>query len=395
VFANPLSTTYPQAFRRTYEQAFNERPAVKLERAELRVVRLPLKFRFETSMGVETEKVFPLLRLCSSGLEGLAEGVMDDKLPVFREETVQTAMTFLNEILPRLIGREFANPEALTRYLEPYRGNYMAKATIEMAFWDLWARKLGQPLHCLLGGVQGAIPVGVSIGIQKDIPATLEMVADHVEQGYKRVKLKIKPGWDVQPVSAVRAAFPKINLTVDANSAYSLADARVFQALDGLQLDYIEQPLAWNDIHDHAKLQAMIITPLCLDESISSAQDARKALESKACRVINIKVGRVGGHLEARKIHDVAAAFGAPVWCGGMLEAGIGRAHNIHLSSVANFTKPGDTSSASRYFDTDIINEALEVENGLMPIPAGAGIGVSLNQAFLETVTLQRQEFGA
>ncbi len=368
---------------------------MKLERAELRVVRLPLKFRFETSMGVETEKVFPLLRLHSDGLEGIAEGVMDDKFPVFREETVQSAMTFLEEFLPRLMGLEFANPEALARYLEPYRGNYMAKAVIEMAFWDLWARHLGTPLHRLLGGVREMIPVGVSIGIQKDIPTTLELVADHVAQGYKRVKLKIKPGWDIQHVTAVRAAFPNINLTVDANSAYSLADARVFQALDGLQLDYIEQPLAWNDIHDHAKLQAMIATPLCLDESISSAQDARKALESKACRVINIKVGRVGGHLEARKVHDVAAAFNAPVWCGGMLEAGIGRAHNIHLSSLANFSKPGDTSSASRYFDTDIINEALEVTSGLMPIPAGAGIGVSLNQAFLETVTLQQQEFKA
>jgi o-succinylbenzoate synthase len=367
---------------------------MKLERAELRVVRLPLKFRFETSMGVETERVFPLLRLQSGGLEGLGEGVMDDRLPLFREETVQSAMTFLEEFLPRLIGHEFANPEALAQYLEPYRGNYMAKATIEMAFWDLWARQLGQPLHCLLGGVRAVIPVGVSIGIQKDVPTTLEMVADHVNQGYKRIKLKIKPGWDVQHVTAVRSAFPNINLTVDANSAYSLAETRVFQSLDELQLDYIEQPLAWNDIHDHAKLQAMIVTPLCLDESISSAQDARKALESKACRVINIKVGRVGGHLEARKIHDVAAAFGAPVWCGGMLESGIGRAHNIHLSSLANFTKPGDTSSASRYFDTDIINEALEVENGLMPIPAGAGIGVSLNEAFLETVTQQKQVFG-
>lgn len=368
---------------------------MKLERAELRVVRLPLKFRFETSMGVETERVFPLLRLRSGGLEGLSEGVMDDRLPLFREETVQSAMVFLEEFLPRLIGREFANPEALARYLEPYRGNYMAKAVTEMAFWDLWARHLAQPLHRLLGGVQDAISVGVSIGIQKDIPATLELVTDHVAQGYKRVKLKIKPGWDVAHVTAVRAAFPNINLTVDANSAYSLADARVFQALDTLQLDYIEQPLAWNDLHDHAKLQAMIATPLCLDESIASAQDARKALESKACRIINIKVGRVGGHLEARRVHDVAAAFGAPVWCGGMLESGIGRAHNIHLSSLANFTKPGDTSSASRYFETDIINEALEVTNGLMPIPTGAGIGVSLNERFLEKVTQQKQEFGA
>ena len=368
---------------------------MKLESAELRVVRLPLKFRFETSMGVETERVFPLLRLRSGGLEGLAEGVMDDKLPLFREETVQSGMVFLEEFLPRLIGREFANPEALVRTLEPYRGNSMAKAVIEMAFWDLWAKQLEQPLHVLLGGVRDAIPVGVSIGIQPSIAATLEMVAPHVQEGYKRIKLKIKPGWDLVPVAAVRAEFPNINLTVDANSAYSLSDTRVFQALDESKLDYIEQPLAWNDIHDHAKLQTLISTPLCLDESISSMYDTRKALESGACRVINIKVGRVGGHLEARRVHDVAQAFGVPVWCGGMLESGIGRAHNIHLSSLANFTKPGDTSSSSRYWETDIINEALEVTDGLMPIPAGAGIGVSLNEAFLETVTLSKQEYKA
>ncbi len=366
---------------------------MKLETAELRIVRLPLKFRFETSTGVETEKVFPLLRLRSQGFEGLAEGVMDDKLPVFREETVQGAMTFLTEILPNLIGQDFANPEALVKTLEPYRGNRMAKAVIEMAFWDLWAKMLGQPLHCLLGGVRTAIPVGVSIGIQSSVAATLEMVAPHVAEGYKRIKLKIKPGWDVIPVSAVRAEFPNINLTVDANSAYSLADTRVFQALDNLKLDYIEQPLAWDDIQDHAKLQQRITTPLCLDESISSVFDTRKALAIDAGRVINIKVGRVGGHLEARRVHDVANSFGAPVWCGGMLEAGVGRAHNIHLSALANFTKPGDTSSSSRYFETDIINEALEVTNGLMPIPEGAGIGVTLNEPFLETVTRFKQEF--
>jgi o-succinylbenzoate synthase len=195
----------------------------------------------------------------------------------------------------------------------------------------------------------------------------------------------------VNAVAAVRGEFPDIALTVDANSAYTLGDARVFQRLDAYNLSYIEQPLAWDDIHDHAKLQALIATPLCLDESISGAPDARKALETKACRVVNIKVGRVGGHLEARRVHDVARSFGAPVWCGGMLETGIGRAHNIHLSTLPNFTLPGDTSSSSRYWEADIIQEPLEVSDGLMPVPAGIGTGVSLNMNIVERVTLQSE----
>ncbi len=366
---------------------------MKIERFELRVVRLPLRFAFETSFGVQSERVFPLLTLTADGITGLSEGVMDDQFPLYREETVQGAMALLTEWLPMLIGKDFANPEALAAFLEPFRGNYMAKATIEMAFWDAWAHSLELPLWKLLGGTRQQIPVGVSLGIQKTPEATVDLVASHLEQGYKRIKLKIKPSWDVVPVAAVRQAFPNIALTVDANSAYTLADTRVFTALDEYNLDYIEQPLAWNDLHDHAELQRRIRTPLCLDESIGSVIDTRKALEIKACRVVNIKVGRVGGHLEARRIHDLAQAFAVPVWCGGMLEAGVGRAHNIHLSSLPNFSKPGDTSSSSRYWVEDIILEPLEVTNGLMPVPTGHGIGVSLNYPVLEKVTLSKVEF--
>jgi len=223
----------------------------------------------------------------------------------------------------------------------------------------------------------------------------VEVVRRHVEQGYRRIKLKIKPGWDVQPVRAVREAFPDIRLTVDANSAYTLADTGRLAALDAFDLTYIEQPLAWDDLVDHAELQRRLRTPLCLDESVASAADARKGLMLGAGRVINLKVARVGGHAEARRVHDVARAFGAPVWCGGMLESGVGRAHNIHLSTLPGFTLPGDTSSASRYWETDVVNEPLEAVDGLMPVPRGPGIGVTLNRDFLAGVSELHEEHRA
>jgi o-succinylbenzoate synthase len=367
---------------------------VKLERAELRVVSLPLLQPFRTSFGAMTDKTFLLLRLFGEGLEGAAEGVMD-AAPMYREETLSGALALLQDtVLPGVLGRRWENPEQLAQHLAPLRGNRMALATLEMAFWDVWTRSLGLPLSTALGGVRRAVPVGVSLGIQPSVEATVDSAVRHAELGYQRVKLKIQPGWDVAVVRAVRAALPELPITVDANASYSLSHLNTLRQLDELGLDYIEQPLAWDDLHDHARLQALMRTPLCLDESISSAQDARKALETAACRLVNIKVGRVGGHLEARRIHDVAAAFGAPVWCGGMLESGVGRAHNIHLATLANFSKPGDTSSSSRYWARDIINEPLETQGGLMPLPPGAGTGVSLDLPFLETVTRTRREVG-
>jgi len=359
---------------------------LRIDSAELRVVRLPLIAPFTTSTGTMYDKVFPLLTLRSGDLEGYAEGVMDP-MPDFLDDTIAGGIDFLQQaILPQVIGASFENPEALNRILRPWRGNWMAKAMVDMAYWDLWAKSMNLPLSTVLGGLGDAVPVGISLGID-DIRDTVEKARMNQALGYRRIKLKIMPGHDLELVSAVRAALPDTPLTVDANTAYTLADMKVMHALDALGLDYIEQPLAYDDLHDHAVLQSRLKTPICLDESIRSAADARKALAGGAARVINIKVGRVAGHLEARRIHDIAAAWDVPVWCGGMLEAGIGRAHNIHLATQPNFRKPGDTSSISRYFKRDIVLEPLEVENGLMPVPPGPGIGVQLDRAFLAEVS--------
>lgn len=366
---------------------------MKIDSAELAILKLDLLKPFETSFGVQTGRTFPLLTLRGEGLEGYAEGVME-RLPFYREETVAGAVALVKDaFLPLILGKDLASPEEVNRLLAPFRGNRMAKALVEMAVWDLFAKQEDKPLSGLLGGVRFAIPVGVSLGIQKSAEATIDLVQLHLDQGYKRIKLKIKPGWDVNLISRVRHAFPDVTLTVDANSCYSLDDVKTLQSLDDFHLDYIEQPLAYDDIIDHARLQSQLKTDICLDESILSAADARKALELKACRVINIKVGRVGGLGEARRVHDVAQYFKAGVWCGGMLESGVGRAHNIHLAALPGFTRPGDTSSSSRYWAQDIINEPLEADNGLMPVPAGPGIGVTLNRPFIETITLDRQQF--
>ncbi|HEX9028595.1 MAG TPA: o-succinylbenzoate synthase [Anaerolineales bacterium] len=366
---------------------------MRIDSAELRIIKLSLLHPFETSFGVQTERTIPILTLYGEGNEGYAEGVMEE-LPLFREEFIAGALPLIKDVfLPRIIGTTIQSPLEINQRLAGFRGNRMAKALVEMAAWDLWAKCLGQPLYALLGGVRQAIPVGVSLGIQKSLEATREQVQKHLAQGYRRIKLKIKPGWDINMLEYIREQFPTATLTVDANSAYSLADITTLRALDQFHLDYVEQPLSYDDIHDHAKLQAQIQTSICLDESILSPEDARKALEIGAGRVINIKVGRVGGHHQARLVHDIAQAFGAPVWCGGMLESGIGRAHNIHLATLPNFMKPGDTSSSSRYWRQDIINEPLETQDGLMPVPSGSGIGVTLNRQFLETVTIAREDF--
>ena len=357
-----------------------------IDAAELRLVRLPLLTPFTIATGTMHEKLFPLVRLFSGDLEGVAEGVMDP-LPDYLEETVAGAADFLSTVLlPGVVGKSFANPQAVGRHLAPWRGNHMARATIEMAFWDLWARSLNLPLQTALGGEGDAIDVGVSLGIAP-LPTTLDRVRSHLDQGYKRIKLKIMRGHDLALVRAVRETFPDAHLTVDANCDYTLADAPLLTQLDDFALDYIEQPLAWDDIHDHAVLQSRMATPICLDESIRTVAHARKALQSDAARVINIKVGRTGGYGAALAIHDLCAAFDVPVWCGGMLESGIGRAHNIHLSTLPNFRKPGDTSSASRYFGRDIIVEKLETRDGRMPVPQGAGTGVTLDHDFLATVS--------
>lgn len=368
--------------------------SIKIETAELRVVSLPLLEPFVISTGTMTDKVFPLLILRGEGLEGIAESVVDTT-PDYLEEITSGSLTFTREVLlPMVLGKRFNTPYALDPLFRPWRGNYMAKASVEMAVWDMWAKSLNIPLKSALGGIRDAVDVGVSVGIMP-LDATLAHVTTRLKQGYKRIKLKIMPGHDVKIVTAVRERFPDISLTVDANNAYTLADMKVLAQLDSLGLDYIEQPLAYDDIVDHGTLQQRLSTPICLDESIRTPADARKALQLDATRVVNIKVGRVGGYASARAIHDLCAAHNVPVWCGGMLEAGIGRAHNIHLATLENFCKPGDTASASRYFKRDIIEEKLEAVNGQMPVPAGPGIGVHLDWDFLDSVTLSKEEFSA
>lgn len=362
---------------------------MKIERVELRELSARLRFRFETSFGSEQDLRKLILTVHAEGLEGYGEVTAGNE-PGYSYETADTAWAALEHyVLPRVVGRSFATAAELLAELAGIRGHNMAVAALETAFWDLQAKAAGVPLWTLLGGVGRDLPVGASIGIQASVDATVEQALRHAEQGYRRLKFKIKPGWDVAPLRAVRSALPDMALSVDANSAYRLTDARTFQLLDELGLDYIEQPLAHDDLADHVKLQAMLATPLCLDESVHSPEDARKALEAGAGRVINVKLGRVRGHLQARRVADVALAFGAPVWCGGMLELGIGRAHNLHMTAHEAFTLPGDTSSASRYWDEDIVEPLLEAVDGVQRLPQGPGLGVTLKRDLIERATVR------
>lgn len=371
------------------------RDALKITGAELRLVRLELLNPFTIATGTMYERVFPLVTLRGDGIEGYAEGVMDT-VPTYLDESLAGSMNLLSEtLLPSVVGRSFANPEQLHAELTRFRGFRMSLAALEMAFYDLWAKSLDLPLMHVLGGHAEAVDVGVSLGIGP-IDDTLRRVEDHVAQGYRRIKLKIRPGHDLAMLHAVRGEFPDTKITADANASFTLADTALLQRIDDIGLDYLEQPLAWDDLHDHAVLQQRIRTPLCLDESIRTAADARKALQSDACRVLNIKVARSGGYVDSLLIHDLCSAFAVPNWCGGMLESGIGRAHNIHLSALPNFSKPGDVSSASRYFRRDIIEQELESTDGRMPVPnTGAGIGVTLDRGFLDSVTIEKREFSA
>jgi O-succinylbenzoate synthase len=292
-----------------------------------------------------------------------------------------------------VVGVSFGHPAELSDRLAHLRGNRMAKAMVETALWDLHARVLGRPLGVVLGGHRDAVECGVSLGLQPSPDALVELVAAHVEQGYRRIKLKIKPGRDVDVLDAVRAAFPTTTLTADANSAYTLDDVARLRSLDRFELDYIEQPLGWDDLVDHATLQRELATPICLDESIVDVASARHAIQLGSAKVVNLKVGRVGGHLEAQRIDELARRSGIALWCGGMLETGVGRAHNIHLATLDGFTKPGDISSASRYWETDVVEQPLECVDGMMPVPSGAGIGVTLDRGAVRRFAVSTERF--
>ncbi|HEY2961870.1 MAG TPA: o-succinylbenzoate synthase [Pyrinomonadaceae bacterium] len=360
---------------------------------ELREIRLPLIHFFETSFGRTTERRIVLARVRDAdGAEGWGECTAGEG-PFYSDEWTDSAWATLCEFLaPMVLGKEVASAADVFALMKPVRGHRMAKATIEIACWDLEAKKLGVPLWKHLGGSQREIACGVSIGIQDTPEMLVEKIRKEVAAGYQRIKIKIKPGWDVDIVAHVRKEFPDIRLMGDANSAYTLADVPLFRELDRFNLMMLEQPLAHNDIFDHAKLQQQIQTPVCLDESIHSAEDATHAIGLGSCRIINVKLGRVGGHAEAKRVERVARENEIPVWCGGMLESGIGRAHNIAMSTLAGFTLPGDVSASARYWEEDIIHPPVTVSpSGIIAAPDAAGIGFDLNLPRIDALTVRQQ----
>ena len=363
---------------------------MRIERLELRLLKLPLVHFFETSFGRVHDKHFILVRLDGGGASGFGECVADQD-PYYSAETNDTCWHIIERfIAPRVVGADFAHPRELFRALKAIRGHNMAKAAVEMAAWDLYARQRGEPLSRTLGGTRDRIASGVSIGIQRSLDDLVAKVERELAAGYQRIKIKVKPGWDVAAVQAIRARFQGIPLMVDANAAYSFADANHLGELDGYDLMMIEQPLDYDDLADHARLQKKLKTPICLDESIKTVAIAREAIAAGACRIINIKPGRVGGFGESIRLHDVCASSGIPVWHGGMLESGIGRAANIHLATLPNFTLPGDIAASRRYFDPDLIDPPIEVAaDGTIAVPTGPGIGVAIREDRVTRTTLK------
>jgi o-succinylbenzoate synthase len=367
---------------------------VKLEQITVRHIKMPMKAPFSTSFGTIDEKEFLLIEAKDqSGTVGWGEAVAF-VAPWYTEETLKTTWHMLEDFLiPILLHKEIGHPDEVSTLFSSIRRNCMAKASIEGAIWDIYAQQTKQSLAQALGGDKERIEVGVSVGIQSSTEALIDLLKGHVNKGYKRVKVKIKPGHDVEVIRAIRAEMPDLPLMVDANSAYTLDDMNVLQQLDAFNLLMIEQPLAVDDIVDHAKLQRKLTTPICLDESITSYEDARKAIELGSCGVINIKIGRVGGLTEARRIHDLCEENNIPVWCGGMLEAGIGRAHNIALTSLSNFVLPGDTAGSSHYWYEDIITPEVIVEDGYIHVPQTAGIGYTHNMKVIDKLTISKKVY--
>jgi o-succinylbenzoate synthase len=358
---------------------------------ELREIRLPLIHFFETSFGRTTERRIILARVTDAdGATGWGECTAGEG-PFYCEEWTETAWAALKDFLaPMVVGREIDGAASTNQLMKKVRGNRMAKAAIETACWDLEARRAGVPLWKHLGGEQAEIACGVSIGIQDSPDSLLEKIEKELAAGYQRIKIKIKPGWDLEVVQRVRERFPDILLTADANSAYTLADIALFRALDKFNLMMIEQPLAHDDIFDHAELQKQIKTPICLDESVCSAEDARRAIDIGACRIVNVKLGRVGGHAEAKRVEAVCREHSIPVWCGGMLESGIGRAHNIAMATLAGFTLPGDVSASARYWKEDIIEPPVTVSSsGTISVPTKPGIGFEVNRSRIDSLTMR------
>ena len=367
---------------------------MRIDHVELRELQMPLVHPFETSFGRTTMRRIVLVRVEAEGATGWGE-VTAGETPLYSYETPETAWHILRDFLiPWTLGKEWRAPGEVAMRFRLIRGHNMAKAALENALWDMAAQQQNLPLARLIGGVLAEIPCGVSIGIQTSAPELLEKIEAEVAAGYQRIKIKVKPGWDVGVLEAIRSRFPRVPLMADANSAYSLADIAHLEEFDRFRLMMIEQPLGWDDLLDHAKLQREIATPICLDESIHNAGDARKALEIGAGKIINIKLGRVGGFTAAREVHDVCRSRNIPVWCGGMLESGIGRAHNIAMSTLPGFTLPGDVSASKRYWAEDIIDPEVTVsDKGTIHVPQSAGLGYAPKEGLIEKLTVRKESF--
>jgi o-succinylbenzoate synthase len=367
---------------------------MKIETITLRELRMRLKSPFETSFGVTQDRRILLVEVVADCVSGWGE-ITSLESPLFNSETTDTAWHIVSDYLaPALVGKEVSVSWELPALLSPFRGHEMAKAGVENALWDAEAKQKGVPLHALLGGRRQEIACGVSLGIRETPEQLVGKVEEELRDGYQRIKLKIKPAKDLEFVAAVRKKFPDITLSVDANSAYALSDASHLQKLDAFHLLMIEQPLQWDEIYEHAKLQALLRTSICLDECITSARHAQSAIELGACRIINIKLGRVGGHTSARRIHDICVQHDIPAWCGGMMESGIGRAHNIAMSTLPGFTLPGDVSASRRYWDEDVIEPEVEVSpNGTIRAPQNPGLGFAVKRDLIERLTTRARSW--
>src|SRR6202050_2822549 len=368
---------------------------MRVQKITLREIHLRLVSPFETSFGKTELRRIVWVEADVDGVTGWGESTAGEN-PFYSYETVETAWLILRDYLwPMLRGREIASAADVWDLLAAVRGHNMAKAAIETAFWDAEAKQKNMPLAQLLGGTRAEIPCGVSIGIQPTTKDLIRTVDKELAAGYQRIKIKIRPGLDVEPVRALRERFPRIRLMVDANSAYQLEDAPLLKKLDEFYLIMIEQPLGYDDIYSHAKLQRQVDTPICRAECLHDMEHARAAIETGSCRIINIKLGRVGGHACARRIHDLCQENSIPVWCGGMLESGIGRAHNIAMSSLANFSLPGDVSASRRYWAEDIIEPEVEVTpQGTIRVPTAPGIGYRPRVDRIESLTQRREGLG-
>lgn len=349
---------------------------------------------FTTSMGTEYDEEHIIVRVDAEGVTGWGECVAEGT-PFYSYETVTTAWHILQDFLiPAILGKNISGVDEAIKSYEKVRGHRMAKAGLEAALWDVFAKSKNISLSKMMGGTRDKIDVGVSVGIQSSEEELIKKIEGYLAEGYKRIKIKIAPGNDIQFVKAVRKEFPEILFQVDANSAYELKHIDLFKQMDEYNLLLIEQPLGYDDIYQHSKLQKQLNTPICLDESIHSLDDTQAAIELDSCRVINIKPGRVGGFTESKLIHDYCETKNIPVWCGGMLESGIGRAGNVALASLSNFKLPGDISASKRYYKQDIVEPEFVVNpDGTMDVPNKPGIGVEVNMKMLEKITVRKKEF--